>query len=141
MNKIALVTVALCAAALLGFAPSIQQDEADVLPEDRDWLEYIFDGNSTADMRDRCSEATGVLNKRMYLLLEEFYATLDDEGDALLKQNQKDWLAYAKSKQSLSADAYRGGTLAGPASSASFVKESCRRITELKLQLAGRGSK
>ena len=141
MNKIALITLALCAAALLGIAPPIQDDEADVLPENRDWLEYIFDGNSTTDMQERCSETTGVLNKRMYLVLEEFYAILDDEGDALLKQTQKDWLAYAISKQSLAADAYRSGTLAGPVSGASFVEESCRRITELKIQIAARGSK
>lgn len=139
MKKPALTALLmLLCAATLGIAP-LAQDKPDIpLPEDRDWTGYIGDGHSTRDMGDRALEGYDVLGERMNELLNALYEDMDDEGDALLKQTQQHWEAYAKSKRSFDADVYRGGTLSSVIAGMSYCYALCDRIKELKVAIKAR---
>jgi len=138
MNKLALTALSLCCIAMLGIAPLAPEREDIPLPEDRDWTGYIGDGTSTRDMANRALEGYDILGARMQGFLDKLYDDLDDEGDALLKQNHKDWETYAKSKRSFDADVYRGGTLSSVVAGMSYCDELCRRIKELKVAIKAR---
>ena len=132
MNKTGLIVALILAFTLVGNASMTTQAEEKVEPEDRDWPSYVYDGDTTVEMHMRCREAYDILEKRMQTVFDQLLAEIDDEADALAKQNQQDWQQYALSKRSFDADIYRGGSLAGPTAGVSYISELCRRIKELQ---------
>lgn len=148
MHKIALIALALFATTLLGFAPLVgdeskerlpeQPETKDLPPEDRDWAGYVFDADSTAGMNKRLAEAQKLLKSRMQGLIDQLATDLDDEGDRLLMRSQSDWKQYALSNSAFDADAYRGGTLAGPTGGMSYTDKLCKRIKELNQAIEAR---
>lgn len=133
MQRNSLIGLTLLACAVLGGVQ--QQDEKTeqpAHPEDRDWQAYAMDALSTLEQVQRCDEAIHTMRPRMNELLDELYEMMDDESDTLLHQNQKDWVAYNKSKADLIRDRYRGGSLSRVVGLLSSIDEHQRRINELK---------
>ena len=138
MKKMGLAALLIPALFLLTlYLPATEADNK-TRPEDRDWATYVFDGSSTADMNGRCLEAYATLEQRMDNVFKQLLSEIDDEADALAKQNQEDWQRYALSKRSFDADIYRGGTLSGPSAGISYISELCRRIKELNHAIEAR---
>ena len=132
----ALVLLLATTAAVVGFragpASSNAQAEHAELAEDKDWQAYVGDADTTLDMNKRCSEAIAALEQRVQALLDSLYADMDDQADALLKQNQAEWQRYAQSKRALDADTFRGGSFAGVNAGLGYVATCKDRIEELK---------
>ncbi|MGL1933166.1 MAG: lysozyme inhibitor LprI family protein [Desulfotalea sp.] len=115
--------------------------EAEIIPaEKKDWHAFIGEADNVYSMNTRAKEAMHTLDERLDEIIAKENEKLDEKAAKLLQKNQSAWMAYIRTKCSYLADAYRGGSYAGPAYGECVAGEQVLRAKELQEMFKDRNS-
>jgi uncharacterized protein YecT (DUF1311 family) len=84
------------------------------------------------EMNAEASRAAAKADKQLNIIYKKLLPTLDEEGQKLLRESQRAWVAFRDAEAALAADQFRGGSAAPLLYSGSLASTTEARIQQLK---------